>query len=171
MIEDEYAYALFEIGKEKNKIDIFTECFLALSKTIDTDNFLSILANESIDKNIKKDMIKKVYKSLDEDFIYFLYVVIDHNRIKYLDKIIDSYKKYVLEETNTIKASVISANKLNDKALSVIKTRLQERYKGKNIVISNIIDESLLGGVKVEVNNEALDLSLKEYLNRLKDSI
>ena len=171
MIEDEYAYALFEIGKEKNKLDVFDECFMVLSKTINTDNFLSILASASVDKNVKKEMISKVYKSLDEDFRYFLYVIIDHNRFNYLSKIIDSYKKLVLEESNSLNATVFSAYKLNDKALKSIEARIKEKYKGKKIVITNVIDETLIGGVKVEVNNEALDLSLKEFLNRLKDSI
>ena len=171
MIEDEYAYALFEIGKEKNKLDVFDECFMVLSKTIKTDNFLSILANASVDKNVKKEMISKVYKSLDEDFRYFLYVIIDHNRMNYLSKIIEAYKKLVLEESSSLKATVFSTYKLNDRTLKVIEGRLKERYKGKQIVITNVIDETLIGGIKVEVNNEALDLSLKEYLNRLKDSI
>ena len=171
MIEDEYAYALFEIGKENNKIDIFLESFEALIATIEKDNFLSLLSNMSVDKNIKKEMVKKVYHDLDQDFIYFLYVILDHNRMNYIYKISESFNKYVLEETNSIKASVISAVKLNDRIMKIAKERLQQRYKGKNIIVTNVIDESLIGGFKVEVNNEALDLSLKEYLNRLKDSI
>lgn len=171
MIEDEYAFALYEIGKEKNKIDVFQECFMAVSSTINTDNFLSILSNSSVDKNVRKDMIKKVYKKLDDDFLYFLFVIIDHNRMNYIFKIIDSFNNYVLEETNSLKVSIVSTVKLDKKTIDPIKLKLKERYKGKNLVITNVIDESLIGGIKVIVNNEALDLSLKDYLKRLKDSI
>ncbi len=171
MVVDEYAYALFEIGKEKNKLDTFSECFLVLKSTIEKENFLDILQNSSVDRELKKKMVKNVYKDLDLDFIYFLYVIIDHNRMNLLYEIIDSYNLYVLEESNTLKASVISTIKLSDKKLEDIKERLAIRHEGKNIIISNVIDETLLGGIKIVINNETIDYSLKNSLNRLKNSI
>ncbi len=171
MVEDEYAYALFELGKENNKLEIFSENFVTISETITIDNFLSILSNASIKRSTKKEMVKNVYHNLDEDFIYFLYVLIDHSRINLIFKISDAYKTLVLTESNSLKASVVSAYKLNNKALNKIEALLEKRYEGKNIVLTNIIDESLIGGIKVIVNNEALDLSLKNSLDRLKDSV
>lgn len=171
MVENEYANALFELGKENNKLDIFSDNFTTVSETIEIDNFLSILSNASIKKSVKKEMVSKVYHNLDQDFIYFLYTLIDHNRINLVKKINEAYNDLVLEDSNSINASIISAYKLNAKALNEIEVLLEKRYEGKNLILNNIIDESLIGGIKVIVNNEALDLSLKNSLDRLKDSI
>ena len=48
---------------------------------------------------------------------------------------------------------------------------LETRYKNKKIEAENIINPELIGGIRVLVNNESVDLSLKNSLSKLKESI
>ena len=58
-----------------------------------------------------------------------------------------------------------------EKELNKIKNGLKNRYKDQTIEIKNVIDEELIAGYRVVVNNEAIDMSLKNSLEQLKKSL
>lgn len=172
MVENEYAKAIYELAHETNKIKVFSECFVVVTQTAFKNNeFLEILTSPVVKKNEKKEIIKKVYKSLDEDFINFLYVIIDHNRFSNMNDIYYEYENLVLNDKNIIKATIFSAYELNDAQMKEIILALEYKYKNKKIEAENIINSELIGGIRVLVNNESVDLSLKTSLDKLKESI
>lgn len=172
MVGNEYAKAIYELAQETNKIKKFSECFVAVSETAFKNNdFMEILTSPVINTKKKKEIIKNVYSSLDEDFINFLYVIIDHNRFSLFNDIYDEYENLVLTDRNIVKAKIFSAYDLSEDQMNDIIKALEVRYKDKKIEAENIINPELIGGVTVLVNNESVDLSLKNSLNKLKESI
>lgn len=172
MVSNEYAKAIYELAHETNKIKVFSECFVVVTQTAFKNNdFLEILTSPVVKKNEKKEIIKKVYNSLDEDFRNFLYVLIDHNRFQFIDEIYHEYDNLVLVDKNIIKASIFSAYELSDEQIKMIVSALEARYKNKKIEAENIINPELIGGIRVLINNESVDLSLKTSLDKLKESI
>ena len=77
----------------------------------------------------------------------------------------------VLENKNIIKVRVFSAKTLTKEELNKIKNGLKNRYKDNQIEIKNVIKPELIAGYRVVVNNEAIDLSLKNSLDQLKKSL
>jgi len=172
VVVNEYAKAIYELAHETNKIKTFNECFIVVTQTaFKNEKFLEILDSPVISKEEKKELIKKVYKSLDEDFINFLYVIIDHNRFSLVDEIYGEYETLILTDKNIVRAKVFSAYELSDKEMQNVISALEERYKNKKIEAENIINPELIGGIRVLVNNESVDLSLKNSLDKLKDAI
>lgn len=171
MVEKEYAKAIFELAKEENKIDVFDKCFDAVVETSNNEEFMEIILTPSLSRDEKKEVIKKVYKSLDKTFIDFLFVLLDHNRFELIEKIYDEYKKNVLFDKDTIRVKVYSAKELTDKELKDISKSLAIRFNNKKLAINNIVNPELIGGVRVVCNHEAIDLSLKASLDKLKESL
>ncbi len=172
MVGNEYAKAIYELAHENNKTKVFSECFMAVSETaIKNNQFMEIMTSPVINKQEKKDIIKKVYSSLDEEFIRFLYVIIDHNRFSIIKEIYDEYENLILIDKNIIKAQIFSAKELNKNQMDEVIKALETRYKNKKIEAENIINPELIGGIRVLVNNESVDLSLKNSLSKLKESI
>ena len=124
-----------------------------------------------INKNEKKEIIKNVYKSLDSDFISFLFVIIDHNRFNIFKNIYDEYENLILTDKNIVRAQIFSAVELTNAQMKEVIKALESRYNDKKIEAENIINPELIGGIRVLVNNESVDLSLKTSLNKLKESI
>ncbi|MGM9969874.1 MAG: ATP synthase F1 subunit delta [Anaeroplasma sp.] len=171
MVESEYAKALHEIAIEENKIDLFLDCFLAVNEGYNNKDFMEIITSPFIEKNKKKEIINNVFKSLDQSFINFLYVIIDHNRFSIIKLIYEEYNKLVLEDKNIIKIQIISAKKLTEAQLLQFKSTLMLKYLGKKIEIENIVNVELIGGIQVLSNGESLDMSLKNSLDKLKESL
>lgn len=172
MVANEYGKALFELAQKNENIEVVEDNFNTLIEGIKVNpDYLKVLTYPRVSINDKKNSIKSVCKDFDTTFINFLYVLIDNNRIDQIFEIYSSFQNYILSNKNVLNVEVISAEELSDKQKKELIVQLTNYYNGKKIEISNIIDKSLIGGVKVIANGEALDLSLQNKLNQLKATI
>ena len=171
MVEFEYAKALYDLAKEENKTELFSNSLSAVCETIRNKEFYDVITSPTIDKISKKNVIRNVYKSLDETFVNFLCVVVDHNRFSKMQGIKDQFNSLVLLEKNIVKVEIISANELTSSQLAEIEKTLELRFEGKKLDINNIVNQDLLGGIQILCNGEALDMSLKGFLDNLRVSL
>ncbi len=44
-----------------------------------------------------------------------------------------------------------------------------DHYKAKTIDIIEVVDEHLIGGIKVQIGNEIIDMSLRNQVNQLQE--
>lgn len=61
-------------------------------------------------------------------------------------------------------ATVTTAIPLTDK----IRTNIRHQIGNQNIIINEVIDKKVIGGVRIESNEYYLDLTVRNRLNRLK---
>lgn len=75
----------------------------------------------------------------------------------------------VRAEHGLVEATVVSAYELNAGALSEVRGALKSEYpNAKSFVINKQIDPTLVGGLRIEMGGEELDLSVRAKLNTLK---
>ena len=173
MVESEYAKALYELAGENNKEELYRDYFRTLIKLLfESEDFKNLLDSPFVDKEEKKKVIKNTFeKCFDETFLHFLYVIIDKNRTGKLVGIKDEYKKLVLNSSGVKRIYVTSAKKLSDKELKNIEKSLEEKYSGKKIELRNEVDEALIGGIQITADDESIDLSAKNSLEKLKSAL
>ena len=63
---------------------------------------------------------------------------------------------------------VASASKLEEKTKIILIHDLKHRYSSKEIVLEEILNTKLLGGVRLEINDEVIDLTLRNRMNKLQ---
>jgi|SRR3989338_3806030 len=78
-----------------------------------------------------------------------------------LEKIINSNEQKII-------AKILSAKKLSKETKKDIANSLEKRYSAKEVVLEEKIDEKLLGGFRVEANDEVIDFSMKNKIVKLK---
>lgn len=81
--------------------------------------------------------------------------------LAHLEKIID-------KDEGVMRVKVKSSSILSKKVTEELEANLKKRYKAKTIEIDNIEDKSLIKGIKIEVNDEVIDLSLAHRLHQLQ---
>ena len=81
--------------------------------------------------------------------------------LKYLEQLSDS-------EQNILRAKVLSKKPLTPKATAEVENLLKKRYKSMNTVLEWKEDKTLIGGVRIETNEEVIDMSLRNKLNQLQ---
>src|SRR3989344_3175688 len=93
-------------------------------------------------------------------------------RKRFLSKspaILVSLKKIINEKEGTIEAYVASAKKLGTETKHQVVQSIKKRYGAKDVILEEALDQGLLGGMRIEVNDEVIDLTYKNKLGKLKE--
>ena len=98
-------------------------------------------------------------------------MLIDHDRFSLLRQIRKEFEKNIREENKILKVVVKSVRALTQEELESIRASLKHKYVKETLEIENIIDEDILGGLQVIIDDEVIDYTLKASLKRLKESI
>ena len=89
---------------------------------------------------------------------------------KYLEAINKKYQKLMQESTGSINVTAVTVNQLNESELSDLKTSIKTKINS-DINIDNIVDSTIIGGIKLKVGNTLIDGSVSTKLDRLKQSM
>ena len=164
MIALEYAKALFELsGKDTLEIKENFTMFIELL----SGDFKKFLESPAISKDNKKEVIKKSLKDFNQTFIDFIYVVIDNNRCTFLEEMYSSFNKMVEVNNGLVIIDVYTAKPLTEQEEIDIVQMIGPRFPGK-IKIHNILDGSLLGGMRIECNGDTIDQTFKTQMHKMK---
>lgn len=85
--------------------------------------------------------------------------------------ILSHLKKIINEHEGVIEAKVYSSEKINEKTSSGLTQALIKRYSVREVRLVEILDKKLIGGLKIEVNNEIIDLTLKNRMKKLQEHL
>ncbi len=170
---DRYALALYEIGKESNDLEKLSNNLLSVKSLYDTNSdFVSFVKNPTYLKSQQNEIINSLsdLMKFDTTLKNFLLLLIKKSRLFYLRKIIDSFFKLMSKGKNEIDASLTSAKKLDEKEINDINTELSQTLKS-NIKFKYNVDESLIGGLKVQLGSLMIDTSIKNKLKKYEKAM
>lgn len=172
LVSKTYAEALFEVALEENKVDLFLEelDFVVGAFKMHPE-FFTLFKSPQINIVEKKEMIAEAFKGkLSDEISNFLKIILDKNRGYYIEQIKNQYENMLNKHKGIIKAIATTAIPLNDEDSLKLKEKL-EKLTGKNIKLTNKIDESLLGGVLVRIGDKVIDGTIKGRLDEVKESL
>ena len=165
---DRYALALYEIGKENNDLQKLSKNLTLVKSLYDTNtDFVSFVKNPTYLKNQQNEIVNSLsdLMKFDLNLKNFLLLLIKKSRLFYLRKIIDSFFKLLSKDKNEIDASLTSAKKLDDNEINNINTELSQVLKS-TIKFKYKVDESLIGGLKIQLGSLMIDTSIKNKLKK-----
>lgn len=171
MVAKEYSKALYELAEELNIIDLIKEQFSNFNIILKDKEMYGFFTSPVIKSNDKKEVLKKSLVGFNENFIHFLYVLIDNNRFDLLNEIYNEYININLNKNNIVSIKLYSAEKLSEKHINNILDSLKSRFNNKKIIYENIVDESLIGGIRVLANDTEININPKTIIHDLKNSL
>jgi len=92
-------------------------------------------------------------------------LLVEKRRIFFVKKIIKSFLKLCSEQRGEIKASLVSCKKLSEKELNEISVQFSQSM-GSKVKFDLSVDESLIGGVKIQLGSLMVDTSIKNKLKQ-----
>lgn len=171
-IDKEYAAALFELAAEENKTEEYLKELRGIKEIIsENPEYLEFLGSPALALSERLDAIDSAFSSqVNEYTLSFLKLLCENGRIRVLESCIDEFAKLCMFVSNTAEATVFSAVELSSQQRERVVAKL-EKVIGKSIKPTYIIDESLIGGLKVEVEGKTFDGSIKHRLLEVKEGI
>jgi F-type H+-transporting ATPase subunit delta len=85
------------------------------------------------------------------------------------NEILSVLTKIIDRNEEVVRAKISSKTKMEKKFIDEIEEYIKKRYKAKNTILEFKVDESLLGGIKIEVGDEVIDMTLKNKIHKLKN--
>lgn len=117
---------------------------------------------------ISKDKADNELKDVNVKIIQFL------ARKRLFSKTPDILQKLnniINKEKEKIIVKISSKEKLNEEIKKELTFFLKERYKIKEVDFIERLDEKLLGGIKLEIGDEIIDLTVKNKIKKLQEHL
>ena len=165
-----YAEAAYKIASESKSIPMWNDNLMTLSGIIVDMEVKAIIASPKIDTDQTLNFLASFLPQKDESFSNFLSIMIANKKVYFLDEVYKLFNDMVLEDKNTTIAEVETAFALSDTQKNDIVNSLTKKHD-KKIQIHEVINERLLAGIKISVNNEVTDYSVRNKLNLMKEQI
>lgn len=165
-----YATALFEaagdagiqeqIGEEShNLLEIFRE----------EPDFHRFFCTPGIPADEKKEVLANVLEGrISRELLNFLYIIIDKGRVRHYERMVRAYDALMDEAHGIAAGEVYSAVALSDSQIE----RLEEqtgKLIGETVRLTNRVDKSLIGGVRVQVAGKIFDATLRKRLEDMRN--
>ena len=165
---ERYARALFELaneGKELDKIESDSKEFLDLYySSPEIKNFVTN-PTQSIENQFDTIKIISEKFNFSKNMKNFLFLLIQKRRIFFVSKIAQNFLKLCSLKRGEIKAILTSSKRLSQKELEDISVDFSKSL-GSTIKFDYNFDESLIGGLKIQLGSFMIDTSIKEKLKK-----
>jgi len=95
--------------------------------------------------------------------------LLDENRTGELDSLLRDVVAYRADK-GVVEVTAVAAHELPDSVKLDIEKLVREQFKDvKQIIINQRIDASVVGGVRLELVDQQLDMTVRNKLNRFKE--
>ncbi|MDY0404567.1 F0F1 ATP synthase subunit delta [Virgibacillus sp. 179-BFC.A HS] len=169
VVANRYADALFQLGTQKHTLDELVEEFGVMKQVFEDNPRLQIfLEHPSVSNEKKQQFIDSVFSAASKDVIHTLKLLVERHRSDLIAAVAESFINKVDELKGSAKAKVYSVRKLSDEELKELETTIAGRFHKNTIQFENIVDPSILGGIKIRLGNTILDGTISSKLRRIE---
>ena len=168
---ERYSLALFELSEENNLLSQVEGESSSLLKLINkSKDFYNLIK----DPTISQEDLSKVVNKIAEDnkfntlFKNFLNFLIQKRRFFFIERILKSFIEICSRKRGELKAELKSAKKLSNEEIAKITEELTKNFSSK-IKLNYKHDESLIGGLVVQVGSTMVDTSIKNKLQQIEN--
>ena len=110
--------------------------------------------------------LQKVYILLTN----FLKLLLEYGRVDVLPEISDRFDALKADVENTVDVTVTSATELSSAQVTEIESALKSRL-GRDVILSTVIDENLIGGAVIRAGDVVIDGSVRARLEGLSNAL
>ena len=168
---ERYSLALYELASENNILSQVEDQSLSILSLISSSKDFSNLIKDPT--NSQEDLLKVLesisndnkFENLLENFLSFL---ITKRRFFYVEQILNNFIETCSKKRGELKAELKSAKKLSSDEISEITEGLAKNFNSK-IKLNYKHDESLIGGLVVQVGSTMVDTSIKNKLQQIEN--
>ena len=167
-----YAKALFQLAQESQQEEVISRELEQFYAAYRNSELQEVLTNPAIDADKRNNILLRVTETqqLSALTIRFLAILLARNRLKYLPEIVSCYRRLLNEARGRVEAKAVGASPLEPAMVDRLR-RVLQGIAGKEVVLQQETDPSLIGGVLVELEGKVYDGSVRTQLEKMKQRI
>lgn len=164
-----YAQALFELAQQKNILTEVGADLSELTKVVkESPDFLTLLNAPKFSVERKKQMVADIFNGATPEVLHTVQLLVEKKRVNEITQIAKAYAELAAQAQGTADATVFSTRALSAEESANISAAFAKLVGKQSLNITNEVDPSLLGGIRVQIGNHIYDSSVANKLERLK---
>ncbi len=166
-ISEMWANVLLDVAIEEGKTEKIKDEVERITPLFD-DAFMRFLKAPKIEKEEKKELVDMI---TDEGILRnFIKLVIDKGRIGSIKGILACFRHLYLEHKHIKEVRIITARKIDDDLKQKLINSLKRKLASE-VVLCEEIDERLLSGIKVIIDDKVIDVSMQKKIKDLRRTL
>lgn len=161
-----FTKALYDVAFDEDKVEDYVDLSLAIINVANSNEKIFPYFSST---NVNHQDKLKVIKDLCSDNIYYanwLSILIESGKSRRIREHIEDFIKLYQEKNNITEAEVWTTVEVDAKTLKTLENVISKKID-KKVIAKNKIDKELIGGIKVKVDDQVWDNSIKKKLNEL----
>ena len=166
---DLYGQSLYDLAAEENLTDeILGEMEVVKGIFNENPDYITLLSEPSVPKNERLQLVDQAFDvSLQPYLLNFIKILIEKGLLREFSACQKRFRKSYNEEHGIADAVVTTAIALDERELGLLKDKL-EKISGKKILLKQKTDPDVLGGVRVDLEGQLFDGTVKGRLSELR---
>jgi len=173
-VADKYAEALYELGKEGEKLDEIIEDIDSIARTVsEASDFTPFLTHPLVPNTDKIAILERVFGGkVSQQSINFLKILVERDREDYLQLISERLHKIRMDREEIIEVKVsVPPRFFHDGLKGEVHERLSS-ITDRSVKVTEISrEEGLIGGMKLTIGEKVIDGTIRGQLEELREFI
>ena len=128
-------------------------------KNISIKNLARAIFESSVGKD--GDVLDSI---IEKSFIY----IRNNNLLGKKKEILSSLEDIINKENGILKVKVSTSTKLKEESAREIENFIKKKYNVQKVILENIENPTLLGGIKIEIGDEVIDATIANKISELQ---
>lgn len=166
-----YAQAVFELARDSERFDDWSDCLVTLSEIVTHSDVASMIQDPRIDRSLILEIVLEISgDAFDQQVQNFIRILSHYRRLSAVPQIAKQYESLRAEEEGIIEAELETAYPIDEQQQQKIAAALQQRL-GRKIRLFSTVDENLIGGAIIRAGDWVVDGSIRARLDKLASSL
>jgi len=164
-----YAEAVFRTAIEKQALAAWSERLSLLSAIAGDDQMRTCIGNPELSATQKSELFKSLVGGamMDVGTANLIDILAANERLSALPEIASLFETFRSAQEGVKEATIYSAFPLDAAQREALIGELEARFKTR-LTAEVVVDQSLIGGVKIVVGDQVLDTSVRGKLEALR---
>ena len=171
-IAKRYARALASVAAEQNRLEQTAAELDRIAVWVNDPDLKAAFESPNLGGAARRGLVGRLAESLElsELTSNFLSMLGERNRLNQFPAIVQAYQGLVDRSLGRVRAVVHAATALDDASVEQIRSVLEQISK-KKVIVSVVLDPTLIAGVSVEIEGRVYDGSAHTQLTHLARSM
>ncbi len=167
-----YAQALYALGQEEQKTEIFLQELTALQESFAGEpEFYRLLSSYNLSKEERCQILDDSFRGKVQPYVLnFLKILTEKGLLRLFPECCRAFGAQYDQDNGILRATAVTAGALTPEQTEKLKDKLQS-ITGKTVILSNRIDPACIGGVRLEYAGISVDGTVENHLNTLRKQL
>lgn len=168
-----YAQAAYSHAKEAGSVEQWQTFFQVLEALVQDEDGATVLVDPHLTHDARRKFVLDVAGSkvsVSDDMARMVDMLMENGRFPLCPEIYALFEEEIRADAGASRVTIISAKPMDEEQLAAIEAAIKLKY-GEDCQVESEVDETLIGGAKIQVGDKVFDNSVKGQLAQLANEL